>query len=107
MSGVVSDALDALVDDGTITGTQKAAVVEAFGRGPQGGRPQASPPPAQREPATKGQAPGGEMLASVLDSLVEDGTLTSAEADAISQAIADLMPALPDTRAPPTAAPEA
>jgi len=108
ISTVVSDALDALVDDGTITGAQKAAVVEAFSQGPQDdGQPQASPPPMQQDPATKAQAPGGDdMIASVLESLVEDGTITSAQADAISQVITDAMPDMPGARAPPSAAPQ-
>jgi len=106
-SGVVSDALDALVDDGTITSAQQAAVVEAFGKGPEGGTPQASPPAPGQEPATKGQAPSAQdMLANVLDPLVDDGTLTGAQADAISQALADAMPGQPGARAPPSPAAE-
>jgi hypothetical protein len=105
MSGAVSDALGGLVEDGTITSAQKAAVVAAFGKGPEGGPPQASPPAPGQEPATKGQAPGADdMLASVLDPLVDDGTLTSAQADAISQALADAMPGQPGARAPPSPA---
>jgi hypothetical protein len=107
LGSVVSDALGALVDDGTITGAQKTAVVEAFGKGPQGGPPQASPPAPGQEPATKGQAPSAhDMLANVLDPLVDDGTLTGAQADAISQALADAMPGQPGARAPPSPAAE-
>jgi hypothetical protein len=111
MSAMISDALDALVDDGTLTASQKTAVVEALGEGapaavPQGGtpptqQPQASPPTGQ-DPATKAQAPGGaDMFADALDALVEDGTVTSAQADAISQAITDALLDVPGARSPP------
>lgn len=112
MSDALSDALDALVDDGTITSAQKTAVVEALSKGtraepsqdgtPPAAPPQASPPPADRDPAAKAQAPGGAvMFADALDALVKDGTITSAQADAISQAIADAVPDMPGARAPP------
>jgi hypothetical protein len=59
----------------------------------------------QQDPATKAQAPGGDdMIASVLESLVEDGTITSAQADAISQVITDAMPDMPGARPPPPVA---
>jgi hypothetical protein len=107
LSTVVGDALDGLVDDGTITTAQQTAIVEALGEDPRGDGPQASPPPSPQEPAAKGQPPSGDdMAATVLDGLVEDDTLTSAQADAISQALADAMPGGPGARAPPSAAPE-
>ena len=54
-----------------------------------------------------GAAPSAQdMLANVLDPLVDDGTLTGAQADAISQALADAMPGQPSARAPPSPAAE-
>jgi hypothetical protein len=93
MSGIVGDALQSLVDDGTITADQMAAVQEALS--------EAAPaaPPAQRSDATqtpKGEAlQPGDMFADALDALVDDDTLTSAQAEAVSNALAD------STRAPP------
>jgi hypothetical protein len=106
-SSVVAGALDELVDDGTISASQRDAVVGAFGDGVGGGPPQASPPAGRPSPSTGLPAPQRiDMLAGVLDPLVEDGTLTSAQADAISQALADALPDLPDARAPPSEAPQ-
>lgn len=105
MGAAVSDALAVLVDDGTITSAQKDVVVAAFGDGarPGGPGPQASPPPPGQEPATKAQAPGGDdMVASVLAPLVDDGTLTEAQSDAIAHALADALPDVPRARSPPS-----
>lgn len=100
----VSDALAALVDDGVITSVQKDAVVEALdaGRPARGPDPRTSPPSADRAPATKAQArDGGDMVATILDGLVEDGTMNEGQADAIAQALHDALPDMPGARSPP------
>jgi len=103
LASVVGDALDELVADGTISVAQRDAVVEAFDDGMGGGRPQASPPAAGQSPPAQQQAPERrDMLGPMLDPLVEAGTLTTAQAEAISEAVADAMPELPDARAPPS-----
>jgi hypothetical protein len=108
LGAVVAGVLDGLVDDGTITSAQKSEVVEAFDKGTGHGPPQASLPAPGQEPATKAQAPGPtDLVADVLDPLVEDGTLTSAQADTIGQTLADAMPGPADARAPPADGSEA
>jgi hypothetical protein len=103
LASVVGDALDELVADGTIDAAQRDAVLAALDDGMGGGRPQASPPAAGQSPPAQQQAPERrDMLGAVLDPLVADSTLTTAQAEAISQAVADAMPELPDARAPPS-----
>ena len=102
LASVVGDVLDGLVADGTISAAQREAVVAAVDDRMGGGWPQASPPAAGQSPPARQQAPEGrDMLGPLLDPLVEDGTLTTAQAEAISTAVADAMPELPDARAPP------
>lgn len=75
----------------------------------QSGAPQAGPPPGDSIPVATQPTPDagrqppqpGDMLASVLDPLVEDGTLTSVQASAVTRAIAETMPQGPAARAPP------
>ncbi len=108
LAAVVDDALDGLVADGIISAAQQETVVAALGEFEGGGPPQASPlPPAsasgqvQAPPPQK--APGGrDVLGPVLDPLVEDGTLTTAQAEVISAAAAGALPQLPGARAPPS-----
>lgn len=87
MSGIVGDALQPLVDDGTIAADQMATVQEALS--------EAAPPapPAQGSDTTqtrKGEAlQPGDMFADALDALVDDETLTSEQAESVSNALAD------------------
>ena len=95
---VLAKQLDPLVQKGTITSDQEKAVVAAFqnviagrmqgGQAPyQGGQPptQGGQSPA---PGVQQQQPrGGAMFASVLAALVKSGTITSAQSEAISQAL--------------------
>ena len=95
---ILTRQLDPLVQKGTITSDQEKAVVTAFenviasrmqgGQSPyQGGQApyQGGQSPA---PGTQQQRPQrGAMFASVLASLVKNGTITSAQSKAISQAL--------------------
>ena len=104
-----SAALQSLVDDGTITPSQKTAVLEALSSaGPQGGPGgqgvtpgggQGATPPSDVQGASPtGGAPQGgppdmsSMFSSALDDLVSSGTITSAQQTAIVEALTAAMP---------------
>ena len=72
-------ALSGLVDDGTLTGDQAAAVVSAMRSG------------------DADTAEGSNPLKATLDSLVSAGTLTSDQADAIADALAPPEPPQDET----------
>lgn len=112
MSAMFTEALDPLVEDGTITSDQESTVIEALtssmpggGQGPgQGGQAPsdgATPPSDGQTPAAGASPPsggqqggpgqGGDMFSSALDSLVSDGTITSAQEEAISDALGSVM----------------
>jgi polyhydroxyalkanoate synthesis regulator phasin len=112
MSAVISEALDPLVEDGTITGDQKSAVVQALASFAPGGAPggmnqggqMPSPgatPPGGETPTDGATPPGGgqqgsrpdpsEMFSSSLDTLVEDGTITAEQETAIARALNSAM----------------
>jgi len=96
MTALLTKQLDVLVANGTITSDQEKAVVAAFkssmANGGPGGQPpsQGGQPPSpgsrQQQPQSGG-GPGGGMFTSVLASLVKNGTITSAQSKAISQAL--------------------
>jgi hypothetical protein len=108
MSALFTQALDPLVQDGTITRDQESAVIDALassmpGRGGgQGGQmpsPGATPPGGQM-PSDGATPPGGaqgsmpdpsEMFGAALDTLVSDGTITSAQETAIAEALSSAM----------------
>jgi hypothetical protein len=107
MSSMFADALDPLVEDGTITSDQESAVIEALGSsGPsgqgQGGQPSAgATPPSGQTPSAGGSPPASaqqgsmrdpsEMFDSALDDLVSDGTITASQQSAISEALSSAM----------------
>jgi hypothetical protein len=118
MSAMFAQALDPLVEDGTITSDLETAVVTALtssmasggpGQGdqsqngqmpspgatpPNGQAPSAgaTPPGGRQGAAPPGSAPDpGRMFSSVLDALVSDGTITSAQETAISEALSSAM----------------
>jgi hypothetical protein len=83
--------LDPLVQQGTITSDQEKAVLAAFqkviagrmqgGQAPYQGGQSPAPGVQQQQPR------GGAMFASALAALVKSGTITSAQSEAISQAL--------------------
>ncbi len=101
MSAAFTEALDTLVQDGTITSDQQSAIISALetsapsaGTRPDGGAPadgdapaDGSTPPSRPDPA--------EMFSSALDPLVDDGTISSAQETAIIEALSSAMPAAP------------
>ena len=106
MSATFKTALDPLVKDGTITSSQESAVLDALSSsmpgGGQGVQPGAgaTPPAGQTlgDGATppsggqQGSAPDpGRMFSSQLNSLVSDGTITSAQETAVSKALGSAM----------------
>jgi hypothetical protein len=101
MSGMFTQALDSLVDKGTITSDQEAAVVKAITAAmPSGGAPGqgGTPPSAGAQPspgatpnsgsAPSGSRPGlGAMFTTALDALVSKGTITATQEKAIAAAL--------------------
>jgi len=98
MGTVLARQLGPLVQKGTITSDQEKAVVTAFetmiASRMQGGQP---PYQGGQSPYQGGQSPApgsqqqrpqrGAMFTSVLASLVKNGTITSAQSKAVSQAL--------------------
>ena len=111
MSAMFTQALDPLVEDGTITSDQETAVVEAIsssmpgpgGQGQSGQAPSSgATPPAGGMPSPGATPQGGtpqqgsmpdpsQMFSSALDALVDDGTITSAQETAIAEALSSAM----------------
>jgi hypothetical protein len=109
MSAMFTQALDPLVEDGTITSDQETAVVEALasampGPGGQGGQMPSygATPPSGQMPSPGATPQGGvpqqgsmpapsQMFSSALDSLVSDGTITAAQGTAIAEALGAAM----------------
>ena len=101
MSAAFTEALDALVQDGTITSDQQSAVI----KGLEASAPNAGAPPAGSQsgeggaPAEGGTPPARpdptEMFSSALDALVDDGTISSAQETAILTALSSALPAAP------------
>lgn len=106
MSSLFAEALDPLVQAGTISSDQKSAVIEALGSGGPGGPPsggQPSPgatPPGGEMPADGATSPDGgqgsmpdpsQMFGSALDDLVSDGTITASQETAITEALSSAM----------------
>jgi len=106
VSSLFATALDALVQDGTITSDQESAVIEALSSSPPGGGQGAQPSPGATPPSGQtpgaGETPPGDgqqgavpdpsrMFGSTLDSLVGDGTITSSQKAAISEALSSAM----------------
>lgn len=101
MSAVFADTLAGLVSDGTLTAAQQEAVLNALSTaGPAGapgaGQPSAAPAPQGSPPA---QADGqmnppdaSSMVAGALEPLVAEGTLTSAQQQAVVDALSSAMP---------------
>jgi len=95
MSATFTQALDTLVQDGTITSDQQSAAITALeasapssGAPPAGGQSAAgSTPPPMPDPT--------EMFSSTLDPLVTDGTISSAQETAIIEALGAALPAPP------------
>jgi len=76
------DPLDSLVASGTITEDQKAAVKEALDSARDSQRMMMPPPP----PPPQQNADSSDALISALDSLVEDGTITSEQQEYVMSA---------------------
>jgi hypothetical protein len=118
MSALFTQALDPLVEEGTITSAQETAVVAALtssrpdGGPGQGGEGQpeempslGAPPPGGQVPSSDATPPGGQlgaapqgsapdpsrMFSSALDALVSDGTITRAQETAITEALNSAM----------------
>jgi len=104
MSSMFAQALDPLVEDGTITSDQESAVIEALGPsgpGGQGGQPSGGQPSPGATPPAGATPPGGgqqgsmpdpsQMFGTALDDLVSAGTITSAQQTAISEALSSVM----------------
>ncbi len=109
MSVMFTQALDPLVEDGTMTSDQETAVVEALassmpGPGGQGAQmPSSGATPPSGQMPSPGAAPQGgvpqqgsmpdpsQMFSSALDSLVSDGTITAAQEAAIAEALGAAM----------------
>lgn len=95
MSAKFTQALDTLVQDGTITSDQQSAVITALeasapssGAPAEGGTPAAgSTPPPMPDPT--------QMLSSTLDPLVDDGTISAAQETAVIEALGSALPAVP------------
>ena len=106
MATALATALDGLVEDGTITSTQQEAIVTALSTGmspPQGtqgdstgGTPPSAMPQAQGSPPAAPDNDTGSrsnrMYTESLDALVTDGTITSAQEEAVIAALEDAMP---------------
>ncbi len=108
MSALFTQALDPLVEEGTITSDQESAVIDALateapgagqGQGGQMPSPGATPPGGQ-QPSAGATPPSGaqgsmpdpsQMFGAALDSLVSDGTITSAQETAITEALGSAM----------------
>jgi hypothetical protein len=112
MSSLFAQALDPLVQDGTITRDQESAVIDALGSaGPGGQAPGGQPsggqlspgatPPSGQMPSPGATPPSGgqqgslpdpsQMFSSALDGLVSDGTITASQETAISEALSSAM----------------
>ena len=104
-SDAIAQRLAALVEDGTITSAQQAAVVAAVKAsmpGGSGGAPQGAPPspgaqpPQGTQPPQVAQPPDqGAMFSTALDALVEEGTITAAQQTAIEAALTQGAPNAP------------
>jgi hypothetical protein len=100
-SAMFTQALDPLVEAGTITSEQEAAVVAALassmpaggGMG-QGGRPPSpgAQPSAGATPPSGSIPDPGQMFSSALDGLVAAGTITAEQESAISAALSSAIP---------------
>ena len=106
MSALFTKALDPLAEDGTITSEQESAVIDALASSTPGGGQGGQMPSAGATPPS-GQAPSdgatppsgsqgsmpdpGQMFSTALDSLVSDGTITSAQETAITEALSSAM----------------
>lgn len=95
MSSMFTQALDPLVEKGTITGDQETAVVDALsasmpaGGGPGQGGTQPSPGATSggASPQSGSRPDPGTMFSSALDTLVDKGTITAAQEKAIAKAL--------------------
>ena len=96
---MIGQQMDALVEDGTITSAQQAAVVAAVKAsmpGGSGGAPQGAPPSPGAQPPQGAQPPDqGAMFSTALDALVEKGTITAAQQTAIEAALTQGVPNAP------------
>ena len=111
MSAMFTQALDPLVEDETITADQETAVIERLtssmpgpgGQGQGGQMPgDGATPPSGQLPSSGATPQGGmpsqgsmpdpsEMFSSALAALVDDGTITSAQEAAITEALGAAM----------------
>ena len=106
MSALFTKALDPLVKAGTITSEQESAVIDALASStPSGGQGGQMPgadatPPSGQAPSAGATPPSGtqgsmpdpsRMFSTALDSLVSDGTITSAQETAITEALSSAM----------------
>ena len=105
MTALFTQALDPLVEAGTITGDQESAVIAALsssGPGQGGQMPGAgATPPSGQPPSGDATPPSGaqgsmsdpsQMFGAALDALVSDGAITSAQEAAIIKALSSAMP---------------
>jgi hypothetical protein len=87
-TAMLGSALDPLVEEGTITEEQEEAVLAAIAAN-RAERLQGGAPPA----AADGQRPApGTMFSGALNGLVEEGTITPAQQQAIAEALSASMP---------------
>ncbi|MCX6374243.1 MAG: hypothetical protein NTX16_14455 [Actinobacteria bacterium] len=101
---MITQQLDALVEDGTISSAQQTAVVAAIKTslpGGSGGAPQGAEPSPGAQPPSGARPPDrGAMFATALAALVERGTITAAQQAAIEAALAQGMPGAPSGAQP-------
>ncbi len=100
MSAVIAQALDPLVEAGTISAEQQDAAVEALassmpsgGGVGQGGQPPSpgTRPSAGATPPSGSMPDPGQMVTAALDGLVAEGTITAQQESAISAALSSAM----------------
>ena len=107
-STMLTRQLDGLVESGTITSAQQTAVVAALKAampGDSGGAGQGAPPSPGAQPSPGTQPPDrGAMLSTALAPLVEKGTITAAQQEAIQEALMQSMPGAPGGATAPPAA---
>ena len=91
MQANITKALAGLVSNGTITQDQSTKVAQAYANRPQGSGQHGSYQQGSGQQGS-GQQGSGQRTNPILTPLVSNGTITQAQANAISQAIRQAMP---------------
>jgi competence protein ComGC len=86
-NATLKDPLSSLVSSGAITEEQKEAVSEALKSGMKANGMRGMPPPPPPPQQATGESGQSDMLSSLLDSLVEDGTLTEDQEESVLSAL--------------------